>query len=209
MNQTQFQQAAGLSAGLAAHWFPHIDAAMKEFGISSPVDQAMFIAQVGHESGGFGRLVESFNYSVSGLAGFVRDSRLTQDQANSLGRRLNEASLPLVRQRAIANLVYSKRMGNNAPGDGWFYRGRGLIQITGLTNYRNCGNGLKVDLVTQPELLADDSYAARSAAWFYATSGCLKYPGDISRVTLVINGGLNGIDDRRERFTKAYSVLVA
>ncbi|EOG2010615.1 glycoside hydrolase family 19 protein [Klebsiella oxytoca] len=208
MNQSQFQQAAGISAGLAARWYPHITAAMKEFGITASVDQAMFIAQCGHESTGFTQLVESFNYSVSGLAGFVRAGRLTQDQANALGRLQGEPSLPLARQRAIANLVYNKRNGNKGPSDGWLYRGRGLIQITGLKNYLNCGNGLKVDLVTQPELLAQDECAARSAAWFYATNGCLKYPGDLVRVTQIINGGQNGIDDRRARFLKAKSVLV-
>nr|WP_310616676.1 glycoside hydrolase family 19 protein [Pantoea cypripedii] len=207
MNQTQFQQAAGLSAGSAARWFPHIDAAMKEFGITATVDRAMFIAQTGHESTGFTSLIESFNYSVAGLADFVRSGRLTQDQASALGRRPGESSLPPERQRAIANLVYSKRMGNNAAGDGWLYRGRGLIQITGQTNYRNCGNGLKVDLVSQPELLAQDEYAARSAAWFFATKGCLKYSGDLVRVTQIINGGQNGIDDRRTRFLKAKSAL--
>ncbi len=87
MNQTQFQKAAGISAGLAARWFPHITAAMKEFGITSAIDQAMFIAQVGHVSTGFTQLVESFNYSVAGLNSFVRAGRLTQGQANSLGRR--------------------------------------------------------------------------------------------------------------------------
>ncbi|SAP82208.1 glycoside hydrolase family 19 protein [Klebsiella grimontii] len=209
MDIIQFQKAAGVSQDLATRWHPHIEAAMKEFGISKPEDQAMFIAQAGHESGGFSRLVESFNYSIASLAGFVRAGRLTQDQANALGRRQGEPSLPLVRQRAIANLVYSKRMGNNGPGDGYNFRGRGLIQITGLTNYRDCGNGLKVDLVTQPELLAQDEYAARSAAWFFATKGCLKYTGDLARVTQIINGGQNGIDDRRVRYLTAKKALVS
>ncbi len=207
MDINQFQKAAGVSLALATRWYPHITAAMKEFGISKPEDQAMFIAQVGHESAGFSSMVENFNYSVAGLAGFVRAGRLTQDQANSLGRRQGEPSLPLARQRAIANLVYNKRNGNKGPGDGYNFRGRGLIQITGLTNYLNCGAGLTVDLVTQPELLAQDEYAARSAAWFYVTNGCLKYTGDIARVTRIINGGSNGIDDRQARYLTAKKAL--
>lgn len=208
MDINQFRRAAGISEQLAARWHPHITAAMKEFGIIDPENQAMFIAQVGHESGGFTRLQESFNYSVSGLSGFVRAGRITQSQANALGRKPYEPSLPLERQRAIANLVYSKRMGNNGAGDGWFYRGRGLIQITGLNNYRDCGNGLKVELVSQPELLAQDVYAARSAAWFFASKGCMKYPGDLARVTQIINGGQNGIDDRRARYAAARKALL-
>ncbi|ARB21526.1 glycoside hydrolase family 19 protein [Klebsiella sp. K794] len=209
MDISQFQKAAGVSLALATRWHSHITSAMKEFGINNPDDQAMFIAQAGHESAGFSSLVENFNYSVSGLAGFVRAGRLTQDQANTLGRRQGEPSLPLARQRAIANLVYSKRMGNNGPGDGYNFRGRGLIQITGLTNYRNCGNGLKVDLVSQPELLAQDEYAARSAAWFYVTNGCLKNTGDIAKVTRIINGGSNGIDDRQARYLTAKKALAS
>lgn len=208
MNQSQFQQAAGISAGLAARWYPHITAAMKEFGITAPVDQAMFIAQCGHESTGFTQLVESFNYSVGGLAYFVKVKRLTQDQANMLGRKSYEKSLPIERQRAIANLVYSKRFGNKTAGDGWRYRGRGIIGITFLDNYMKCGTALKLDLVSNPELLEKDINAARSAAWFYVSGGCLKYPGDLVRVTKIINGGSNGIDDRNTRFLKAKSVLV-
>lgn len=208
MNKSQFQKAAGISAGLAARWFPHIDAAMKEFGITTPLDQAMFIAQCGHESTSFTQLVEGFNYSVAGLAGFVKAKRITQDQANSLGRKSSEKVLPLERQKAIANLVYSNRYGNKSAGDGWKYRGRGLKQITFLDNYLRCGTALKLDLVSNPELLEKDINAARSAAWFYSSSGCLKYPGDLVRVTQIINGGQNGIDNRRARFLKAKSVLV-
>ncbi|HCT6691172.1 endolysin [Klebsiella quasipneumoniae] len=208
MNQSQFQKAAGISAGLAVRWFPHITAAMKEFGITAPLDQAMFIAQCGHESTSFTQLVESFNYSVAGLAGFVKAKRITQDQANSLGRKSSEKALPLERQKAIANLVYSNRYGNKSAGDGWKYRGRGLKQITFLDNYLRCGTALKLDLVSNPELLEKDINSARSAAWFYTSSGCLKYPGDLVRVTQIINGGQNGIDDRRARFLKAKSVLM-
>lgn len=207
MDINQFRHAAGITEQLAVRWYPHITTAMKEFGIIDPQHQAMFIAQVGHESTGFTRLVENFNYSIAGLSGFIRAGRITPDQASALGRKTYEKALPLERQRAIANLVYSKRMGNNGPGDGWNYRGRGLIQITGLNNYRDCGNGLKVDLVSQPELLAQDEYAARSAAWFFASKGCMKYTGDLVRVTQIINGGQNGIDDRRARYITASKVL--
>ena len=207
MDQSQFQRAASISAELAARWFSHIDAAMHEFGITAPADQAMFIAQTGHESRGFNRLVESMNYSIAGLADFVRYGRITQNQANALGRRSYEKVLPLERQRAIANLVYNKRNGNTGQNDGWSYRGRGLIQITGKSNYRDCGKALKVDLVATPNLLSQAEYAARSAAWFYATKGCLLYSGDIVRVTQIINGGQNGINDRRDRFSKAKAAL--
>lgn len=207
MNAEQFQRAAGINSELANHWHRHIVSAMQEFGIMRPIDQAMFIAQVGHESGGFSRLIESFNYSVAGLQQTF-GNRLTKDQISFLGRKTYEKSLPVERQRAIANLVYSKRMGNNGPQDGWKYRGRGLIQITGLSNYRDCGNGLKVDLLENPDLLSQDSYAARSAAWFFSSKGCLKYSGDLVRVTQIINGGQNGIDDRKQRFEVARRVLV-
>lgn len=209
MNQTQFQKAAGISVGLAARWFPHIDAAMKEYGITAPLDQAMFIAQMGHESGGYTRLVESLNYAAENLVPNFGSHRITHQQAAALGRTSTQSA----NQKAIANLVYGgewgkKNLGNQVAGDGWKYRGRGLKQITGLSNYRNCGHALKLDLVTQPELLEQDEYAARSAAWFYVSRGCLLHSGDVERVTLLINGGRNGLDKRRALFTLAKSVLV-
>ena len=209
MNQQQFQQAAGISVGLAARWFQHIDAAMNEFGITAPLDQAMFIAQMGHESGGYEKLVESLNYAADRLVPVFGKHRITAQQAAALGRTATQPA----NQKAIANLVYGgewgkKNLGNQVTGDGWKYRGRGLKQITGLSNYRKCGMALKLDLVTQPELLEQDENAARSAAWFFATSGCLVYSGDVERVTQIINGGQNGIKDRRERYAKAKAALV-
>ncbi|KFC87636.1 glycoside hydrolase family 19 protein [Hafnia alvei] len=203
MDLEQFQQAADISAGLAARWFPPIDAAMKEFGITAATDQAMFIAQVGHESGGFRQVVESLNYTSGALVA-VFGKRITQQQANALGRTTAQSA----RQDAIANLVYSNRLGNKASGDGWKYRGRGLIQITGLDNYRACGAALKLDLVTKPELLELDLQAARSAAWFYTSKGCMAYGADVYRVTQIINGGLNGIDDRKVRYNKARAAML-
>ncbi|MGQ7167555.1 glycoside hydrolase family 19 protein [Escherichia sp. R-CC3] len=198
MNQNQFQQAAGISAGLATRWFPHIDAAMKEYGITAPLDQAMFIAQMGHESTRYTRLVENLNYAAENLVPTFGKHRITAQQAAALGRTATQPA----NQKAIANLVYGgewgkKNLGNQVAGDGWKYRGRGLKQITGLSNYRSCGQALKLDLVTHPELLEQDDYAARSAAWFYVSRGCMLHSGDIERVTLLINGGRNGLKSAR------------
>ncbi|PWC17142.1 endolysin [Brenneria roseae subsp. roseae] len=203
MTKDQFQKAANISAGLAARWFPHLKATFDEFSISTPVDQAQFIAQVGHESGGFSRIVESLNYTPAALVATF-GKRITQYQADMLGR----TSVHPANQAAIANLVYSNRLGNKSQADGWKFRGRGLIQITGLDNYRSCGNGLALDLVTSPELLEQDINAIRSAGWFWKSKRLGQYAADVERVTLVINGGRNGIDDRRERFDLARRVLV-
>jgi putative chitinase len=209
MNQSQFQKAAGLSAELAARWFQPVSEAMKEFGITKPVDQAMFIAQIGHESGGYTTLVESLNYAADRLVPTFGSHRITAQQAAALGRTATQPA----NQKAIANLVYGgewgkKNLGNQVAGDGWKYRGRGLKQITGLSNYRSCGQALKLDLVSYPELLERDEYAARSAAWFYVSHGCLLHSGDVERVTLLINGGRNGLDKRRALFNLAKSVLL-
>ena len=101
MNQTQFQKAAGISAGLAARWFPQIDKVMREFGITAPLDQAMFIAQMGHESGGFTRLVESLNYAAENLVPTFGGHRITPQQAAALGRTATQPA----NQRAIANQI--------------------------------------------------------------------------------------------------------
>ncbi len=206
MTKDQFKEAAGIGAGLAARWFPHLKATFAEFGITSPVEQAMFIAQVGHESAGFTAVAESFNYSVAGLQSAF-GKRLTAEQCKMLGRQRGEAAVPENSQAVIANLVYGGRLGNKGPGDGWKYRGRGLIQVTGLDNYRACSTGVKTDLLQVPDLLEKNEYAMRSAGWFWQSRNCGRYAGDVERVTLLINGGKNGLSDRQERFERASQVL--
>ena len=102
-----------------------------------------------------------------------------------------------------------KDMGNTVPGDGFKYRGRGLIQITGRANYAACGEALALDLINQPELLEQPKNACLSAAWFWATSGLntLADSGDFEKITRRINGGLNGQADRLKLWTKAMAVL--
>jgi putative chitinase len=100
-------------------------------------------------------------------------------------------------------------LGNTVPGDGSKYRGRGLIQITGRTNYVACGEALALDLVNQPTLLEQPQYATMSAAWFWSTRGLntLADQGQFVKITRLINGGLTGQDDRQALYDKALEVL--
>ncbi|AGW94592.1 lytic enzyme [Ralstonia pickettii DTP0602] len=213
MDKQTFQRAAGLSPALAERWHAPVSAALFEFGILAPHRVAAWIAQVGHESKGFTTLVESFDYAVPALASKF-DKRITPALAAQLGRQPGERMVPVERQARIATIVYASRYGNGeaASGDGWKYRGRGLKQITFADNYRACGHALGVDLVAMPGLLAvDDALAARSAAWFWYSRGCnqLADRGDFEQLTRRINGGLNGIDDRRQRWLRAQQFLHA
>lgn len=209
MKIEQFRAAAGISGALAERWFAEITEAMDEFGINTPKRQAAFIAQVGTESGGFTHLSESFNYSVDGLvATFGR--RITMIEARQLGRQPGEKTVPLDRQARIANIVYGGRFGNDRAGDGWKFRGRGLKQVTFHDNYLECGEALGLDLISNPDLLLQDLHAARSAGWFWEANGCNDYAdiGDIEGLTKRINGGLNGLADRKQRWATASAVLL-
>jgi putative chitinase len=109
----------------------------------------------------------------------------------------------------LANKVYAGRLGNTQENDGWKYHGRGLIQLTGKENYANCGSGIGVNLLSDPDLLSDSKYAALSAGWFWNKKGlnALADSGDYETMTKRINGGLIGLDDRKAKIAKAISVL--
>jgi putative chitinase len=211
--------AAGVKQATAQKWVDAVAAACQEFNINTPQRIAGFLSQCAHESGGFERLQENLNYSADGMAGIwpKRFAVLGPDKkpVKKDGKNQpNKFALALHRKpEMIANVVYSSRMGNGPTesGEGWLYRGRGLKQLTGKDNHRACSAGLGVDLVSNPDMLLEPVYAARSAAWFWSTNKCNAFAdaGDIEGLTKKINGGLIGIDDRKKRYASAMSSLSA
>ena len=209
--------AAGVKQAIAEKWVDAVVAACQEFSIDTPQRIAGFLSQCAHESGGFERLQENLNYSADGMAGIwpKRFAVMGPDKkpVKKDGKNQpNKFALALHRKpEMIANVVYSNRMGNGPTesGEGWLYRGRGLKQLTGKDNHRACGAGLAVDLVANPDLLLEPIYAARSAAWFWATNKCNNFAdsGDIEGLTKRINGGLIGIEDRKKRYANAVRSL--
>ncbi|KWV72185.1 glycoside hydrolase family 19 protein [Pseudomonas fluorescens] len=194
----QLLQILPNAGGQAGVFVPVLNAAMGKYGIVTRLRIAAFIAQIGHESGQLTRLVENLNYSAEGLMK-TWPSRFDLVRATAAARKPEQ----------IANIVYADRMGNTAPGDGWKYRGRGLIQTTGKTNYVACGDALGVGLINHPELLEQPQYAALSAAWYWSVNGLntLADAGDLTKITRRINGGLNGQADRQALYDKALKVL--
>ena len=211
--------AAGVKQATAEKWVDAVVAACQEFSIDTPQRIAGFLSQCAHESGGFERLQENLNYSADGMAGIwpKRFAVLGPDKKpikKDGKNQPNKFALALHRKpEMIANVVYSGRMGNGPTesGEGWLYRGRGLKQLTGKDNHRACGAGLAVDLVANPDLLLEPIYAARSAAWFWATNKCNAFADseDIEGLTKRINGGLIGIEDRKKRYANAVRSLSA
>lgn len=206
---TQHLIAAGVNPVLAETWIVSIRAVCTEFSINTPDRIAGFLGQCAHETGGFRVLEENLNYSADGLAGvwpnrfavLGQDGKPTKAQGKNIP---NKFALAIQRKpETIANVVYGNRMGNGPieSGDGWKYRGKGLKQVTGKANHTNCGKDLGIDLVSNPELLLQPMYAARSAGWFWATNHCARFADswDIVGLTKAINGGLIGLDDRKKR----------
>jgi len=176
---------------------------MREFNISNPFRLAHFLAQTAHESGNFKHVRENLNYSAEGLIK-VFPKYFSKETALWYARK----------PEAIANVVYGNRMGNGDKnsGDGFRYRGRGFLGLTGKSNYKAFGDFIGVDLVKDPDLVAT-KYALTSAAWFFEKRGLWKICDNgmsddiVVRVSKLINGGTIGLTDRRSK-TKVFSDLL-
>jgi putative chitinase len=175
-----------------------------KFGINTPLRVAHFLAQCGHESGGFRVTQENLNYSAKGLNGIFKKYFPTE-----------AAATPYARQpQKIANKVYANRManGSEASGDGYKFRGRGYIQLTGRDNYTQFGKAIGVDIPNNPDLVAS-KYALASAAWFWSKNGLNKLAdagaGDtaVTSITKRVNGGTIGLADRIKHFKEYYHLL--
>jgi putative chitinase len=185
-------------------WRGPLNAAMKEWDIDSPERVAAFLAQVAHESSELRRLEENLNYSAARLRA-VWPKRFPDDATAT--RYANDPE-------RLANYVYAGRMGNGdaASGDGWKFRGRGLIQLTGRSNYVACKAALGLDVVRSPDLLREPLPAARSAGWFWKSRGLNELADadpedddeeDFVAITSLINGGRTGLADRIAYWRKA------
>jgi len=211
-----FAEALNISTPTANLWVEPLNNVMDIYHISDSTDSiAMFLSQIAHESAGFSSLVENLNYSAGGLANTwpARYAVRTAVVTPPAGMRAPNSRAQLLHRKPIeiANDAYASRMGNGeaSSGDGWKYRGRGLLCITGKAMYRSCGDGIGLDLVKNPDLLLEPDAAARSAGWFWYTKGIASLVPDIGKVTKAINGGLNGLADRRARYVHALSIIEA
>jgi len=185
--------------GIGPEWVVPLDKTFKKYEINTLKRQACFVGQCMHESGGFKQLNENLNYGAKGLVGTWPSRFPNLEYAAEFERK----------PERIANKVYGGRMGNTEDGDGWKYHGRGLIQLTGKENYDNCGSGLGVDLVGNPDWLATPEYAALSAGWFWNKKGlnALADNMDIETMTKRINGGTIGLDDRKAKINMVSNYL--
>lgn len=188
-------------------WIDAVVATCQEFEIDTPQRIAGFLAQTSHESGGYTMLFENLNYRAATLAA-CWPNRFAVLGADKKPVKENGKLVPTAvansiagKPELIANLVYSNRMGNGPAesGEGWKYRGRGLKQLTGKDNYARCGTSLGVDFVSNPDLLLEPLYAARSAGWFWKANALSTFAdtGDIKGMTKKINGGLIGYEQRQ------------
>jgi putative chitinase len=214
----QLQVCTGASKSNAELFLPYIKEVCKSFGINTPKRLAAFLSQVGHESAGFSQLEENLNYSAEGLANVwpKRYAKRLQNGVyakNKVGRYLpSTLALKIARRPVlIANNCYANRMGNSdeASGEGWKFRGRGLKQLTGKSNYARLTLETGIDFISNPDLLLQPAYGVISACWFWKVNN-LEYfadKEDIEGLTEKINGGLIGIQQRKALYSKAIEIL--
>jgi putative chitinase len=175
-----------------------------KFELNTPLRLAHFLAQAGHESGGFKAVNENLNYGAKGLLGIFKKYFPTEQKALLYERKPEK----------IANLVYGGRMGNGveASGEGWKFRGRGYIQLTGKDNYKAFDAVVAESIVDNPDLVAT-KYPLLSAAWFFHKNGLHKIADQgatdavVTSVTKRVNGGTIGLPDRIKHFKEYYTLL--
>ena len=175
-----------------------------KFEINTPLRLAHFLAQCGHESGGFRATQENLNYSAKGLNGIFKKYFPTEASAAAYARN----------PQKIANKVYGGRMGNGleASGEGYKFRGRGYIQLTGKENYTAFGKAIGEDILANPDKVAS-TYALLSAAWFFSKNGLHKMADGgatdavVTSITKRVNGGTIGLADRIKHFKEYYHLL--
>ena len=177
--------------------------AAREAGIASREETANFMAQISAESRNLTALEESFNYTRGIHQIPVRWARRQGEAA------LEDARVEALRGRpeALADLMYGERMGNDQPGDGYRYRGRGYMQLTGRDNYRVMGEALDLDLENNPDLAALPEHASRIAVRFWQDNVPETEREDVFAATRRINGGLNGLDHRRTQYDRWHAML--
>ncbi len=181
-----------------------IPSVMSTFKIDTALRLSHFLAQCGHESAGFKAVQENLNYGAKGLLGIFKKYFPTEAKALQYERKPEK----------IANLVYGSRMGNGdeASGDGYKFRGRGYIQLTGKSNYAAFGKAINEDITTNPDLVAT-KYPLLSAAWFWSSNGLntLADKGaddaSVTAITKRVNGGTIGLPDRIKHFKEYYILL--
>ena len=195
---------------IGIEWVPALNETFAKWNIATQRQQAAFIGQCGHECGNFRILEENLNYRAATLMKLWPKRFPTQEIANAYEKNA----------RKIANMVYASRMGNRdeASGDGYRFRGRGCIQLTGHDNYFHAGKALGVDFVANPDLVATPKYAALTAGWFWETHGCNALAESGAPInaagmptwellTKKINGGTIGLADRVAHTKQAIEVL--
>lgn len=168
---------------------------LKRFGIDTNLRLLHFLAQTLHETGGFTILIENLNYSAERLC-VVWPTRFPT---------IEKAKPFAYNPRALANFIYGGRMGNLGLNDGWWFRGRGLLQITGRHNYQRVSNETGKNFLLNPDLVLHPDYGLMAAACFWQLAGGNEAADadDLVRVTKVVNGGTIGLADREAWLVKA------